>query len=995
MPRISIPIVQGKAQNSTEIDWIDSLPINLLAVPLPVLDAIGYMRSWPSLVVDTSTYMEGNTPVSSTSLVHNGIFDTATNSTFRINGSTLQEYKFNDMGEPIIINHVENIEGIPNGSGYIPIDYSINTVAYVVGGSLCYLRDLELNDSRGNPLISTTKLKNWNAGDKALGRNNIYSLNFDQTRVIELSSPIQLSTFNSANEPVGYIIDFEIYIKDNSIESIPDTRRQYILGGVKQSNTGNPDDSKSGLILVGNRLFAELYSKINGMLQQTIEIATLEYEKINSIAFQTRYDGNENATGRRFYSPNWSDMTNFNVTFPFIPDIIYTSSYYVSFDLLINSLPSDRTIATPIWISGQATDRLNLTNVDVVAGSFGGMFVRDNKIFVTNDSLSSLLGTPSQNESEQVIKSVVVNTNLQRISFLFEGAVAFHRDRFGSGFQLGADIIIGGQNKTLTGLSSLNFNMRNFEIRNGSASGDIIVCYPIFLKPIGDDPPQTNKIPPAEKSSFKGVGVIQVGNADRPIGLDNWKLSQVTETDFDFDISFIGGRDNQFEKFTTKDNFFDGELRFMKFTRLDSGTTNPSYNLFQKIPFGNDVPTNLTLSNNSQTAMSTSSITGTVIEQYKPENMLHSSTWLRSPYGFSGGNQILFPAKLFPLDRVIDVVRNQARYIYLREGDRNFWITDIDDETRPDYYAASYDANSHYGYPIACEQWRNLVVIFSKHNTTFYNLTGSNGVPNSAKAKAPPIYEYHQSLTVACGALHKGAVCRYQDQFVVLGSPINEPISVYLIQAGNYTEIASRYIQQVLRELTLDEINEAYIEPFKFDHHDGFILHLPNQTFMYDKVSNEAENLEWKILSSSIDGSLPYRAKYHVFEENRLRWTAGDLLTPTNNILDFTKGTHRGEAVLYEITTPLIEIRNKSLLDFEIDNVTGLNNGIRTITLSATYDGQTFLKGEEIELADSTDTNRRILARNLGYSRNDIGFRLQWVSDLPSSISNFRIRVEG
>lgn len=49
MPEVQVPIAKGVGRSRKDIDYVDALPRNMLAVPKEVLDAKGYMRSFPGL----------------------------------------------------------------------------------------------------------------------------------------------------------------------------------------------------------------------------------------------------------------------------------------------------------------------------------------------------------------------------------------------------------------------------------------------------------------------------------------------------------------------------------------------------------------------------------------------------------------------------------------------------------------------------------------------------------------------------------------------------------------------------------------------------------------------------------------------------------------------------------------------------------------------------------------------------------------------------------
>ncbi|WP_259673113.1 packaged DNA stabilization protein gp10, partial [Providencia rettgeri] len=50
MPQVKIPLARGLRKDPNTADYIDGLPVNMLATPKEVLNAAGYLRSFPALV---------------------------------------------------------------------------------------------------------------------------------------------------------------------------------------------------------------------------------------------------------------------------------------------------------------------------------------------------------------------------------------------------------------------------------------------------------------------------------------------------------------------------------------------------------------------------------------------------------------------------------------------------------------------------------------------------------------------------------------------------------------------------------------------------------------------------------------------------------------------------------------------------------------------------------------------------------------------------------
>lgn len=81
MPQIKLPISQGLIKASDDIEYMSTTPVNMLAVPKEVLNASGYMRSYPGLTLYKD--VKG---------ISRGVqFNTARNTVFRVIGTTIYE----------------------------------------------------------------------------------------------------------------------------------------------------------------------------------------------------------------------------------------------------------------------------------------------------------------------------------------------------------------------------------------------------------------------------------------------------------------------------------------------------------------------------------------------------------------------------------------------------------------------------------------------------------------------------------------------------------------------------------------------------------------------------------------------------------------------------------------------------------------------------------------------------------------------------------------
>ena len=338
------------------------------------------------------------------------------------------------------------------------------------------------------------------------------------------------------------------------------------------------------------------------------------------------------------------------------------------------------------------------------------------------------------------------------------------------------------------------------------------------------------------------------------------------------------------------------------------------------------------------------------------------------------------PATTFDIGEVIDAVYENGRYHWIKRGSGEWGVTDLINEQRPDYLAPFYSAESGFDENVGIAKWKKLIVVFGRFTTEFFSATGAT----------EPIYRPERSLTVQAGIVGVGAKCDFFDNFAIVGGPINEPVSVYLIAQGQYTELATRRVQKLLRSYTDAELAQTYIEPIKFDGHDMIIIHLMRDTLVYDHAASDQQNRRWTILKSDISGTRPYRGIYHIARNNT--FTSGDKRDGSVSNLRFDSAAHIGEAVEYECFSPMLQLRNLSLFDLQVDNIPGFNEELYRLAFSVTYDGKSYGQEKWVNFSNPSNRRERILARQLGYTRNNVGFKLRWITTAPSTISHLRVR---
>lgn len=128
---MQIPLVKGD-KVTPNAEWSDALPLNMYAVPQPILNSDGYMISFPGLDIDA---------IPSSSSVgedRGGIWvdvgDPNFDGHYRVSGTAL--IRVDNPGETSV--NISDVIGILPGSGQCSLAYSFNNLAIVASGKLFY-----------------------------------------------------------------------------------------------------------------------------------------------------------------------------------------------------------------------------------------------------------------------------------------------------------------------------------------------------------------------------------------------------------------------------------------------------------------------------------------------------------------------------------------------------------------------------------------------------------------------------------------------------------------------------------------------------------------------------------------------------------------------------------------------------------------------------------------------------------------------------------------
>ncbi|NLR55457.1 hypothetical protein HG694_18425 [Citrobacter freundii] len=310
----------------------------------------------------------------------------------------------------------------------------------------------------------------------------------------------------------------------------------------------------------------------------------------------------------------------------------------------------------------------------------------------------------------------------------------------------------------------------------------------------------------------------------------------------------------------------------------------------------------------------------------------------------------------YELGSARDVTRLRGRYAWAKDNSDSWFITDLEDESHPDRYSAEYRAESQPDGIIGIGTWRDFIVCFGSSTIEFFTLTGTSTV---------------------------GAA-------LYVANPATGAPSVYIIDSGRATPIATANIEKIIREYTADELLAAVMESLRFDSHELLMIHLPRHVLVYDGTASQ-NGPQWCILKTGLYDDV-YRAIDFMYEGNTI--TCGDKLEAVKGALQFDISSQYEKQQEHLLFTPLFKADNARVFDFEVESSTGVSQYADRLFLSASTDGINYGREQMIEQNAPFVYDKRVIWKRVGRIRKNVGFKIRVITKSPVTLSGAQIRIE-
>lgn len=334
------------------------------------------------------------------------------------------------------------------------------------------------------------------------------------------------------------------------------------------------------------------------------------------------------------------------------------------------------------------------------------------------------------------------------------------------------------------------------------------------------------------------------------------------------------------------------------------------------------------------------------------------------------------PNPQYKFTPVGDVCRIRGRYVFSQSGTDTFWLTSLDDESKPDLIAPAYRAENMPDGILAMREYRDFILAFGSSTIEFFRLTGD----------ASNLVQFASSYMVPIGIAGQFCVTEFAESFAFITSPARGQVVVAVMGQGTYTSISDRNTNKILSGYTKAELAGSFVESLKTEDNQFLILHLPRHTLTYNATSGL-----WSLLKTGLEDGI-HRAVDYRNEGDTV--TCGDKVDGILAKQDQTTSAQYGEDQEIILYSPLVTYERGVMYDMQITANSGLASQARRIFVSSTSDGINYGDEEPIEFDGPWAWLSRAIKRRVGRIRLRIGFKLRIVGATPCTLSNFRARIE-
>lgn len=282
---------------------------------------------------------------------------------------------------------------------------------------------------------------------------------------------------------------------------------------------------------------------------------------------------------------------------------------------------------------------------------------------------------------------------------------------------------------------------------------------------------------------------------------------------------------------------------------------------------------------------------------------------------------------------------------------------------------------------------RGEVYAFNRYTIELFDNTGGSGFP----------FTRVESGLIETGCVGTHAKTHFAKTFAWVGSGRNEPCSVYMAVGGAESKIATREVERRLAAYTEAQLAAIEIEAKADRLHQHLLIHLPNETMVYDAAASAvAGEPVWFFLSTGTVGPAAYRARHFTWCYGK--WLVGDTEDGRVGYWDETLTTQYEEVAGGQFDTMMLFNQGKGAIVHSLELVCTAGRAPGdddpTVFHSYTVDGLNWSQERQARIGSAGQTQQRVVFRHCGMMRSFRGERFRWANAAPVSWTRLEAELE-
>lgn len=322
-------------------------------------------------------------------------------------------------------------------------------------------------------------------------------------------------------------------------------------------------------------------------------------------------------------------------------------------------------------------------------------------------------------------------------------------------------------------------------------------------------------------------------------------------------------------------------------------------------------------------------------------------------------------------------VYTDGAFLYVSELTNPFSIDPLK------YAASEIDPDSILGVL----KYRNEVYALNRYTIEVFDNVGGTGFP----------FTRLPGGLIPKGCIGKRAKTMFADTFAWVGSGRKEPCSVYVASGGAAQKIATREVEARLAAYTEAQLAACEIEERADKLHQHLLIHLPNETLVYDAAASLVSGQPiWFFLSTGVTGPAAYRARHFVWCYGK--WLVGDTQDGRVGYVDETVVTQYEAVAGWQFDTMLLYNDGAGAIvwSLELVGTTGRAPGADdpTVFHSYTLDGLNWSQERTARMGSAGQTSQRVMFMECGCMEHMRSERFRGANKTPISWARLEAKLE-